>query len=206
MRDKMPTMSDEARELEPPVLLIAMPQVLDPFFHRSVVLLIHNDDEGSFGLITNRSTGIKVTEILKGMEISWGGGGEDVAFFGGPVQPQMGTLMFDAQAVADRGESADATSSLVAPGVRLTQNVTDLGELAASPPEHMRLYLGYAGWGAGQLVEEILRNDWMTAPIDNQMLFTDDPETVWARALDSVGVDPDTLPSWTAPEPDAATN
>ena len=201
----MTPMSEEARELEPPVLLIAMPQVLDPFFHRSVVLLIHNDDEGSFGLITNRATGIKVPEILSGMEISWGGG-EEVAFFGGPVQPQMGTLMFDAQAVAERGESADETSSVVAPGLRLTQNVTDLGALAASPPERMRLYLGYAGWGAGQLVEEILRNDWMTAPVDNRLVFTDSPDTVWARALESVGVDPDTLPSWTAPEPDAATN
>ena len=86
-------MSDETRDLEPPVLLIAMPQVLDPFFHRSVVLLIHNDDEGSFGLITNRATGIKVSEILSGMEISWAGR-DEVAFFGGPVQPQSGWILF----------------------------------------------------------------------------------------------------------------
>ena len=197
-------MSEQARDLEPPVLLIAMPQVLDPFFHRSVVLLVHNDEEGSFGLITNRATGIKVTEILSGMEISWGGG-DEVAFFGGPVQPQMGTLMFDAAAVAD-SEAADDTSSLVAPGVRLTQNMADLGALAESPPERLRLYLGYAGWGAGQLVEEILRNDWLTAPVDNRLIFTDDPETVWARALHSVGVDPDSLPSWTASDSDATTN
>jgi putative transcriptional regulator len=202
----MPWMSDEARDLEPPVLLIAMPQVLDPFFHRSVVLLIHNDDEGSFGLITNRATGIKVSEILSGMEISWGGGSEAVAFFGGPVQPQMGTLMFDAEAVADRAESADETSSLVAPGIRLTQNVAALGDLAVSPPEYMRLYLGYAGWGSGQLVDEILRDDWLTAPVDKRLLFTDNPETVWDQALDSVGVDPDALPSWTASGPDASTN
>ena len=198
-------MSEESRDLEPPVLLIAMPQVLDPFFHRSVVLLIHNDDEGSFGLITNRATGIKVNEILSGMEITWGGG-EEVAFFGGPVQPQMGTLMFDAEAVADRAELADETTTLVAPGVRLTQNVADLGQLAESPPERMRLYLGYAGWGAGQLVDEILRNDWLAAPVDNRLIFADEPDTVWARALESVGVDPDTLPSWTAPEGDEKTN
>lgn len=198
-------MSEESRDLEPPVLLIAMPQVLDPFFHRSVVLLIHNDDEGSFGLITNRATGIKVSEILSGMEINWEGA-DDVAFFGGPVQPQLGTLMFDAAAVADRAETADETSTLVAPGVRLTQNVADLGQLAESPPERMRLYLGYAGWGAGQLVDEILRNDWLAAPVDNRLLFTDKPDTVWARALESVGVDPDALPSWTAPGPEESTN
>ena len=199
-------MSEESRDLEPPVLLIAMPQVLDPFFHRSVVLLIHNDEEGSFGLITNRATGIKVGEILNGMEITWGGDTDEVAFFGGPVQPQMGTLMFDAQAVAERGEAADETTSLVAPGLRLTQNMADLGELAASPPEHLRLYLGYAGWGAGQLVEEILRNDWMTAPVDKRLIFSGEPESVWARALDSVGVDPDALPSWTTSETDDKTN
>ena len=90
--------------------------------------------------------------------------------------------------------------------MRLTQNVADLGRLAESPPERIRLYLGYSGWGTGQLVEEILRNDWMTAPVDNALIFTDDPETAWARALDSVGVDPDALPSWTAPAPDASTN
>ena len=199
-------MPEESRDLEAPVLLIAMPQVLDPFFHKSVVLLIHNDEEGSFGLITNRATGIKVSEILSGMEISWGGDGDEVAFFGGPVQPQMGTLMFDAEAVAERGEAADETTSLVAPGLRLTQNVADLGELAAAPPAHMRLYLGYAGWGAGQLVEEILRNDWLTAPVDNRLIFTEEPETAWDRALESVGVDPAALPSWTDAEPDATTN
>jgi putative transcriptional regulator len=187
------------------VLLIAMPQVLDPFFHRSVVLLIHNDDDGSFGLITNRGTGIKVSEILSGLEIVWGGD-DDVAFFGGPVQPQMGTLLFDAAAVAERAGEADETGSLVAPGVRLTQNVTDLGQFAESPPEKMRLYLGYAGWGAGQLVDEILRNDWLTAPVDRRLIFSDEPETVWARALASVDVDPNILPSWTAPAPDTSTN
>ena len=199
-------MPEESRDLEAPVLLIAMPQVLDPFFHKSVVLLIHNDEEGSFGLITNRATGIKVGEILNGMEITWGGDSDEVAFFGGPVQPQMGTLLFDAQAVAERGEAADETTSLVAPGLRLTQNVADLGELAATPPEQMRLFLGYAGWGAGQLVDEILRNDWLTAPVDNRLIFTDAPETAWTRALQSVGVDPAALPSWTDAEPDATTN
>ena len=118
----MPPMSEASRDLEPPVLLIAMPQVLDPFFHRSVVLLIHNDDEGSFGLITNRATGIKVSEILSGMEITWGGGNE-VAFFGGPVQPQMGTVVFDAEAVADRAETIDETTTLIAPGVRPHEHV-----------------------------------------------------------------------------------
>ncbi len=141
------------------------------------------------------------------MEITWGGAPEVVAFFGGPVQPQMGTVMFDQEAAGLDPETVDETTSIVAPGVRLTQNVGDLGQLAASPPRRLRLYLGYSGWGAGQLVEEILRNDWMTAPVDKRLVFTSRPETVWKRALTSVGVDPDTLPSWTPQrQDDGSTN
>ncbi len=65
-------MSVSGSDLVTPVMLMAMPQVLDPFFHRSVVLLLHHEDEGSFGFIVNRPTGIKVGEILKGMDVGRG--------------------------------------------------------------------------------------------------------------------------------------
>ncbi|HEV7785629.1 MAG TPA: YqgE/AlgH family protein, partial [Thermoanaerobaculia bacterium] len=85
-------MSDS--DLITPVLLMAMPQVLDPFFHRSVILLLHHEPEGSLGFIVNRPTGIKVSEILKGMDVEWGGRSDTVAYFGGPVQPNLGTVLF----------------------------------------------------------------------------------------------------------------
>ncbi|HEX2645116.1 MAG TPA: YqgE/AlgH family protein [Thermoanaerobaculia bacterium] len=180
-------------DLVPPVLLMAMPQVLDPFFQRSVVLLVHHDDEGSIGFIVNRSTGIKVSEILKGLEVGWQGDEEAVAFFGGPVQPQIGTVIFAPEALT--GEQREATTDIM-PGMSLTQHAGDLSRLAAAPPERFRLILGYSGWGAGQLIEEILRNDWLTAPADSDLIFTD-PEHLWDAALHSVGVDPAALPSWT---------
>ena len=181
-------------DLEAPVLLIAMPQVLDPFFHHSVVLLLHHSDEGSFGLIVNRPTGIPVREILGGMDIGWGGEEAAVAHFGGPVQPQLGTVLF----VPPRsGPDLAPSGAEIAPGLVLTQHVDDLTGLAAAPPERLRLFLGYAGWGEGQLMEEILRNDWLTAGIDPGFLFAGDPAKVWAQALRSVGVDPAVLPSWT---------
>ena len=83
----MSAMSVSGSDLTTPVLLMAMPQVLDPFFHRSVVLLLHHEDEGSFGFIVNRPTATQVSEILKGMEVGWAGREEAVAYFGGPVQP-----------------------------------------------------------------------------------------------------------------------
>jgi putative transcriptional regulator len=190
-------MADTEAELLAPLLLIAMPQILDPFFHRSVVLLVHHDAEGSLGFIINRPTAISVAEILQGMEIDWGGEGDVVAHFGGPVQPQLGTVLFSP--VGGNGEDP-AGAAEVFPGVSLSQHVGTLSHLASAPPERFRLLLGYAGWGAGQLVEEILRNDWLTAPAQEGLVFADDTEQVWRQALESVGVDPGALPSWS---PDA---
>jgi putative transcriptional regulator len=177
--------------LTTPVLLVAMPQVLDPYFQRSVVLLVHHEDEGSFGFIINRTSGIRLTEILQGMEVAWHGEDEAVAHFGGPVQPQLGTILFAP------GEVATEASTEVFPGVALTQHIGDLVLLAETPPDRFRLFLGYAGWGSGQLIEEFLRNDWLTAPARPDLIFASDPDTVWSAALQSVGVDPAALPSWT---------
>ena len=189
----MGAMSVSGSDLSTPVLLMAMPQVLDPFFHRSVVLLLHHEDEGSFGFILNRPTGIKVSEILKGMDVGWSGREEAVAYFGGPVQPNLGTVLF-APIVPDADPEDTATEVL--PGVALTQHIGDLSRLAEAPPDQFRLILGYAGWGEGQLMEEILRNDWLTAPASSELIFAPDPEQIWGAALRSVGIDPAVLPSW----------
>jgi putative transcriptional regulator len=172
-----------------------MPQVLDPFFHKSVVLLIHQDDDGSFGLILNRKTALTLAEVLEGLEIPWGGDAEAQAFFGGPVQPQIGTVLFPTTRAAGAETGLDATAEC-APGIALTHHVSDLGKLAHHPPDGLRLFLGYAGWGAGQLVQEILRDDWLIAPVREDLVFADEPDDVWESALASVGVDPATLPSW----------
>jgi putative transcriptional regulator len=208
-----PTVSQQS-ELRAPTLLIAMPQVLDPFFHKSVVLLIHQDDEGSFGVIVNRRTDARLSEILDGLEIEWRGDEDARAFFGGPVQPQLGTVLFpigeagrgsgpraapeDAEPAAQGGRTMDRLDAAAecAPGVALTHHVADLGKLAAEPLGDLRLFLGYAGWGAGQLVEEILRDDWLLAPVRRDLVFSADPDGVWEEALRSVGVDPASLPSW----------
>jgi putative transcriptional regulator len=193
-------MSAVASDLVAPVLLVAMPQVLDPFFHRSVVLLVQHADEGSFGFIVNRSTGIRIQEILQGMEVGWQGACEVVAHFGGPVQPQLGTVLFSPGPV----ETEAATE--VHPGISLTQHIGDLVRLAEAPPLQFRLFLGYAGWGAGQLLEELIRNDWLTAPVHADLVFAADPEQVWGEALRSVGVNPAALPSWTQSHGGETTN
>lgn len=190
----MGSMEDQS-DLRAPVLLMAMPQVLDPFFHRSVVLLVHHDDEGSLGFIVNRPTGIRVHDILSGMEITWQGDKGAVAHFGGPVQPQLGSVLYGCG--EEEGPEVEAATE-VTPGMAITQHIRDLQELASAPPPLFRLFLGYAGWGAGQLVDEILRNDWLTAPVDGDIVFCADRTQAWESALHSVGVDPASLPAWTS--------
>lgn len=194
-------MSDLPSSLETPVLLIAMPQVLDPHFHKSVILLLHHEDEGSVGLIVNRPTEIRVQEILHGMEISWGGEPKLTAYFGGPVQPQLGSLL----CAGFESESDESGLSEIVPGLAVSQSVTDLALLATDPPARFRLLLGYAGWGEGQLLEEIERNDWLLAPVSVELIFADEGEAMWESALASVGVDPAALPAM-HPSPGGAAN
>jgi putative transcriptional regulator len=189
----MSPMPVSGSDLTTPVLLMAMPQVLDPYFHRSVVLLLHHEDEGSLGFVLNHPTAIRISEILKSMDVGWAGGEESVAYRGGPVQPELGTVLF-APVLAEGGPEDTATEVL--PGVALTQHVSDLSRLAEAPPDRFRLILGYAGWGEGQLMQEILRNDWLTAPASSELIFAADPEQIWDAALRSVGIDPALLPSW----------
>jgi putative transcriptional regulator len=189
----MSLMPASGSDLTTPVLLMATPQVLDPYFHRSVVLLLHHEDEGSLGFVLNHPTAIRISEILKTMDIGWAGGKESVAYRGGPVQPELGTVLF-APVLAAAGPEDTATEVL--PGVALTQHVSDLSRLAEAPPDRFRLILGYAGWGEGQLMQEILRNDWLTAPASSELIFAADPEQIWDASLRSVGIDPDLLPSW----------
>ena len=77
---------------------------------------------------------------------------------------------------------------------------------SAADAPRFRLLLGYAGWGPGQLVEEILRNDWLVAPVDLDLVFGDETESTWELGLRSVGVDPETLPAWTEGEPEGSAN
>jgi len=182
-------------ELQTPVLLLATPQVLDPFFRQSVVLLLQHSEEGSLGFIINRTTGIRVEEILEGLEIPWLGDEAEAAFFGGPVQPQLGTVLFHRSADDESAFEPDTITELL-PGLLMTQHIGSLTALAAAPPGFFRFVLGYSGWAEGQLVEELERNDWLIAPPTDELLFGTDPDSIWDSAMLSVGIDPESLGPW----------
>jgi putative transcriptional regulator len=182
-------------EIKAPALLLAMPQIQDPFFRHSVVLLLAHQEQGSFGFVVNRPSTLKVLEILDDLEIAWRGHPDALAYVGGPVQPQLGTVLV--QSGRDVALEIESLTE-VAPGVAITQSLEHLTRLAAKPGATMRLILGYAGWGEGQLATEIGRHDWLVAPVDPIFVFADDSAQAWRDALGSIGIDAGTLPSWTA--------
>ncbi len=171
-----------------PSLLVAMPQLLDPNFKRSVVLLVHHDAEGSFGLVINRASEIVAPQLCESLELAWHGDEEDVVMWGGPVQPNTGWVLFGDGTAADAEESTVVTN-----GLRFAGSLETLRCIAQSPPERVRLLLGYAGWGPGQLEVELTQGAWVTVPIDPNMVFETPPEALWDRVLRSLGIDPATL-------------
>lgn len=176
--------------IETPVMLVAMPQIVDPFFWHSVVLLIEYTDEGSLGIVVNRPTELKVSEVLHELEIPWTGDPEEIVHLGGPVQPQLGSVLYR----ADENGTDDASAEIV-DGLCVSQNIETLRRLSASLPFEVKLVLGYAGWSAGQLDGELQRHDWLVAPVDVDQVFAPDTENVWERVLQSIGIRPESLPT-----------
>ena len=109
--------------------------------------------------------------------------------------PEVGTLLYAFKEEDNCPPEGILTGAQIMPGLSITQNLGDLEQLAAEPPRNLRFVLGHAGWGAGQLLAEVLRNDWLAVPVDLELVFHTEPETVWEAGLRSVGLDPRALAS-----------
>lgn len=174
-----------------PALLVAMPQLLDPNFRRSVVLVIHHDASGSFGLVLSRESEIDAAQLCASVGITWHGGGQPVGW-GGPVQPNSGwVLVGDGAEPGSQDDLHDATH--LGDGLHFAGSLTTLRHVADDPPDELRLFLGYAGWGAGQLEEELAQGAWLVAPVSRRLVFQVAPEDLWAGALRELEIDPTTL-------------
>jgi putative transcriptional regulator len=173
-------------------LLIAMPGIGDPRFERAVILVCVHDAEHAMGLALNRPVeGLTVPDLLERLEVDAAIRLPDnLVLMGGPVETQRGFVLH----TDDYGVEH---SLKISGGVALTAT-RDALEAMASQGEHPRrslLALGYAGWGAGQLENEIKENVWLTCEADEGLIFGDDYESKWTRALAKLGVDPQFLGS-----------
>jgi len=166
-------------------LLVAMPQMGDPRFERSVIYLCAHTAEGAMGLVVNRALeDIRLPDLLRQLGIPDLGHSDAIAVhIGGPVETGQGFILHSSDYVQD-------STLMVGGGVGLTATLDILKDIArGAGPHHSLLALGYAGWGAGQLESEIQANGWLTVPADERLLFDHDLETKWERALAKIGVD-----------------
>ncbi|WP_322894389.1 MULTISPECIES: YqgE/AlgH family protein [unclassified Yoonia] len=173
-------------------LLIAMPDMSDPRFARAVIYLCAHSEDGGMGVIINKpQRQIRFPDLLDQMEIPHGADAPDLAVhFGGPVEPGRGFVL----------HSGDYQSGLgtleAAEGVGMTATLDVLEDIAAGRgPQQAFLALGYAGWGPGQLENEIRQNGWLTCDADAGIIFGLANEDKWAGALKLLGIDPVLLSS-----------
>lgn len=164
-----------------PGLLIAVPQLDDPNFHRSVVLLVEHNESGAMGIVFNRPSDIALREIGKehGMEVHEGAGN---AYVGGPVQRERGFLVHRRAEVADSVQLQD--------DVFLSVSTDALRTLLAGDPGAYRLCLGYAGWGPGQLESEMVAGGWLNSAISSKRIFDTPVEKIWDAVIRDLGIDP----------------
>ena len=166
-------------------LLIASPALSDPNFARSVTLICQHDDDGAMGVIVNRASEYTLGEVLRQMNLASQDPRLDdqVVLAGGPVHPERGFVLHD---------SARAWESTleVADGLFLTTSRDILEAMAAGDgPAHAVVALGCAGWGAGQLEQEIVEDSWLMVPNRREVLFELPLEQRWQAAAGSIGVD-----------------
>jgi putative transcriptional regulator len=153
-------------------LLIAGPTLLDPNFQRTVVLIVEHSPEGALGLVLNRPSESSVGEVVSELEELVAA--ESPVFVGGPVQP--GGLI-----VLARFPEPDAGAFVSFADVGILRAEVSLEE----PPELLaaRAFAGHAGWGPGQLDDELERGDWILEPATADDAFTEQPEGLWSAVL-----------------------
>lgn len=152
-------------------LLVATGEVQGELFASTVVLLLHYDETGAFGLVVNRPTDVQPVEVL--------GDDEAIAdyrgtlFWGGPVHMDSLRALQRTDSPHDEAEKIIESVYLVSYEEALEEGPADASRL--------RLFIGYAGWAPGQLDSEMARGSWRVLPASSELVFDTDPQTLWKR-------------------------
>lgn len=167
-----------------------MPQLSDPNFRRAVVLVVHHDGDSTFGLVLNREADLSLAELCESLEFSWSGDRNQAVHWGGPVESHTGWLLFQdgLETEVDEEQISRLDGSLCFAG-----SMDVFRELAEDPPPDLRVYLGYAGWGGGQLESELAQGAWVVAPCSPEIVFDVPAEEMWEHVLRAMDIDPGTL-------------
>jgi putative transcriptional regulator len=166
-------------EFVAPCVLVASPLLLDPNFLHSVVLIVEHNERGAMGLVLNRPLPVTVAQICTEGGMDYYGDAESKAYFGGPVEPHRGMVLV-------RGEMPGDSDTVL--------NFTDfvsfrrdlLESLAKNSDAKYRLFLGYSGWGAGQLEKELEQQAWIRITLEAEMLFLGEQSKLWQNAVKAI--------------------
>lgn len=164
--------------------LIAMPSLNESIFSHTITYICDHSEDGAMGLVINQPLGIDMSEIFKQLDCNSSGAHSlKSVLCGGPVQPERGFILHSPER---RWESSLAVSN----EVMLTASRDIIEAISHNQgPQKFLVALGYAGWGAGQLEEEIANNAWLTLPADPSIIFDTPLEQRWSAASKSLGID-----------------
>jgi putative transcriptional regulator len=175
-----------ANESLAPVLLVSMPQMLDPNFSKTVVLLAEYGAHGAFGLVLNRRMDEPARSIVTADE-PLNIHPSLYLYTGGPVEPTRAWIL-TAQG------SLDPEALEVMKGIYLSASPSLVRRtLEAAPDASTRMVVGYAGWGAGQLDVELAEGSWLLAPVETSLIFETSVDTMWESAIRRLGAEPSML-------------
>jgi putative transcriptional regulator len=162
------------------IFLVAAPSLRDPNFRQTVVLLCEHSTEGALGVVVNRPTAVSLSEALPQIPVL--AGRDHVLFSGGPVQPNHVLILCRLTHEPD-------SSHHVFDGVYLGGDVDVLERVltGSGSAESFRAFMGYSGWGPGQLEAEMKTGAWITLPADPTVVFEKDPTCVWPDIVRSLG-------------------
>ncbi len=175
--------------------LIAMPGMVDANFAGSVIYLCEHGEQGAMGLVINRPTDIDLAHLFERVNLTLEIQAlrQEPVYFGGPVQTDRGFVLHE------QVEAAHFSSSLKVPnGLAMTTSKDVLEQLSAGEgPKRFLMTLGYAGWSAGQLEEEISLNGWLNVPATTEaiaeIIFDTPDDQKYGRVMGLLGVDPQFL-------------
>jgi len=165
-------------------LLIAMPNMRDPRFERTVIYMCVHNEEGAMGLVLNKDVGsLTFGQLLRQLGIPREGSSDRRIHFGGPVEMGRGFVLHT-------DDYEQESTVRIRPGYAVTATIDILKAISdGGGPKRAMLALGYAGWAPGQLDGEIQANGWLHAPADPDIVFDNDLASKWARAVKTIGID-----------------
>jgi putative transcriptional regulator len=180
-----PTYGGRVGESLTGLLLVATPNLPDPHFAKSIVFIVRHNEQGAFGIVVNKVLGTgPAGEVLREFGVDEPDAVGDLrVYFGGPVGPYAAFVLHST-------DYKDEQTHLVTPDLAITSDKEILSLIGQGKgPRRSLVAVGYAGWGPGQLESEIAQGSWYIAPPDESILFSDDVDSEWSRAVKIGGLD-----------------